>query len=585
MPRPETPEDFPGNRRGWLLGAILVAATVLRFWGIRYGLPYIYYPDECSVIHRALAMGSGDLNPHFFEYPALTMYFLAFVYGVSFVIAYLVGWVGSVHDFALAFVQDPTYFFLIARGIVALLGVGAVWLVYVLGRRLFDWRIGLTAAALLAVSPEHVGFSHFVKVEGPQTFFVIWTLIAARRVLERPTLRQYVLAGILAGVSAAIKYPGCLTFLAVFMAHLLANWSRGRGWRLFFDKRLWLSGLAMIGVFLATNPFIVLDFRAFWSDLAYQAQASNAVWIGASASAFWEWIGASIAVQGYVITVACVIGVPYYAIRRRREHLVALSFVLIFFLIVGGQRLHQLHWLLPIVPCALIFSAAFARDAAGAIFRSQSAQAYVLAFLTAIALAETLPPSIAQDRYLTLPDTRTLAKEWIEQNIPAGSKILMDHGRYMAGYTAPINMDAATIDELYLKDTSRQGGVEEPGEPHAERYYRLLIEATRGKTAYPIIPITHDSLGGKTAKRNRPKPESLDYYITGKHVQYIVTSSRYSDPYFAPDQPKENIEYSRPFVEFYTSVYQRCPLLKEFSPVSGKMQGPEIRIYRIVQSR
>jgi hypothetical protein len=146
-------------------------------------------------------------------------------------------------------------------------------------------------------------------------------------------------------------------------------------------------------------------------------------------------------------------------------------------------------------------------------------------------------------------------------------------------------MDEATIEALYLKDKSRQGGVNEPSEPHAETYYRLLIEATKDATTYSIIPITHDVQGGKTTKRDRPKPESLHDYIHKKHVQYIVTSTAFSARYFAPHQTPENAEYSRPFVDFYDSVDSRCQLLTKFSPARGQTQGPEIRIYRTVPTR
>ncbi len=216
-------ETTPGWGRMVLWGILAVAAA-LRFWGIRYGLPYVYYPDEAEIINRAVAMGSGDLNPHSFVYGALPMYFLAFFYGVSFVVGYIGGWVGSTHEFALLFVTDPSYFYLSARTIVALLGVGTVALAYVLGRKLFDWRVGLAAAGLLALQPGHVNFSHFTKAEVPQAFFIALTLLGALSVLEKGGARRYLLSGVLAGICAAIKFPGCLVFASVFAAHAFRSW-------------------------------------------------------------------------------------------------------------------------------------------------------------------------------------------------------------------------------------------------------------------------------------------------------------------------------------------------------------------------
>src|SRR4051812_37084565 len=59
---------------GWL--AILAAAAALRLFGLRYGLPAVYNPDEVAIMSRALAFAKGDLNPHNFLYPSLYFYVL-----------------------------------------------------------------------------------------------------------------------------------------------------------------------------------------------------------------------------------------------------------------------------------------------------------------------------------------------------------------------------------------------------------------------------------------------------------------------------------------------------------------------------
>ena len=70
------------RRNKIILAAILLFAAFLRFWGLRWGLPYEYQSEEYKIVKYALKMGSGDLNPHFFEYPSLYLYFMLFVYGL-----------------------------------------------------------------------------------------------------------------------------------------------------------------------------------------------------------------------------------------------------------------------------------------------------------------------------------------------------------------------------------------------------------------------------------------------------------------------------------------------------------------------
>ena len=68
-------------------------------------------------------MGGGDLNPHFFEYPSLYLYFMLLLYGL-----YYLGWKyfnlsGSLDSIAPEYIRDPSTFYLIGRGAEAVLGL------------------------------------------------------------------------------------------------------------------------------------------------------------------------------------------------------------------------------------------------------------------------------------------------------------------------------------------------------------------------------------------------------------------------------------------------------------------------------
>ena len=55
---------------GVALGLLLVTTLVLRLWGIKQGLPYVYNVDEAThFVPRAVAFFSHDLNPHYFLNP------------------------------------------------------------------------------------------------------------------------------------------------------------------------------------------------------------------------------------------------------------------------------------------------------------------------------------------------------------------------------------------------------------------------------------------------------------------------------------------------------------------------------------
>ena len=57
------------------LAAILIVAGTLRFLSLGAGIPYAIGVDEPEIMNRAVGMmKSGNLNPHFFDYPTLYIY-------------------------------------------------------------------------------------------------------------------------------------------------------------------------------------------------------------------------------------------------------------------------------------------------------------------------------------------------------------------------------------------------------------------------------------------------------------------------------------------------------------------------------
>src|SRR5512140_548635 len=80
--------SHPMQRSHWLrnhtaafaLPAILVAAFVVRAWGVESGVPHAVGIDEPAILDRALRiLNTGDWNPHIFDYPTLVIYLHAVV--------------------------------------------------------------------------------------------------------------------------------------------------------------------------------------------------------------------------------------------------------------------------------------------------------------------------------------------------------------------------------------------------------------------------------------------------------------------------------------------------------------------------
>ena len=109
--------------------ALVALALLLRLWHLGHGLPD--FSEEAIPFRRALAMwgwesGRTDLNPHFFNYPSLTIYLHFFWQKVQYAIGLLSGRYTVPADFWLTIQYDPTLPVLLGR----LLGVLADATVY-----------------------------------------------------------------------------------------------------------------------------------------------------------------------------------------------------------------------------------------------------------------------------------------------------------------------------------------------------------------------------------------------------------------------------------------------------------------------
>jgi 4-amino-4-deoxy-L-arabinose transferase-like glycosyltransferase len=243
--------------RQLFFAAIVLVAFAVRLWGIGWGLPYVDHPDEPQVADAALGMvRRGDWNSQFFDYPSLYLYALRLVFDTHWRYGLATGVYTSVAQFPLTtrlYLTSPG-FFLWGRALTATLGALTVALLYLVGRRCWNARVGLAAAAVLAILPFHVRHSQFITVDVPATLMTLLAIGAALRLLQRDNLGSYALAGFAAGIATSTKYNAGAVVLAIIAAHAF-HWGRAS---LRQAKRLlWAALWSLLG-FVAATPYAVL---------------------------------------------------------------------------------------------------------------------------------------------------------------------------------------------------------------------------------------------------------------------------------------------------------------------------------------
>ncbi len=221
-----------------VLGLILLGALALRLWNLDHGLPFAYNADEAEhFVPRALAIaGGGGLDPGYYENPPSLTYLLALVY-----------WIGGTADAVLT-----------ARVVVALIGTLVVGLTFLAGRRAFDARSGLVAAAVMAVAFLPVFYSKHALNDVVTLAPVAVALIGALLVYERGRWVDYALCGGAVGVATATKYTaGAMLLTLAVAAGLRVLRDRGELRRALAGCAL--AGAAFLALFLILNPYALLN--------------------------------------------------------------------------------------------------------------------------------------------------------------------------------------------------------------------------------------------------------------------------------------------------------------------------------------
>ncbi|MEM7204867.1 MAG: glycosyltransferase family 39 protein [Planctomycetota bacterium] len=354
LPPPPHPALLPSTARGrWALLAIVIVAAALRWAGMDWGLPsathlFPFHPDELTNINAPRRMlESGDLNPRFFHYGSLYSYLV---------------WLAYLPCRALGGLEQTATYFWIGRLVVLGCALLTLPVLFAIGRLLGGERLGLIAAALLAVTPAHVMHGAFATVDVPSILFAALSLWLALRALEATaTPRRWLVFGatVCCGLAAATKYPMGIVGLASLVAIGLARVDTPR-------ERAGDAAVAVLGGavgFLLGCPYAVLDFSAFWRDLHYElfehAVQGHGELFAATGNGWWFTFTQNLPyVMGPVLLLIGLVGTATLTRARPRAGLVLLAFAVPYFAMLGAVQIRFMRYSLALAP-VLCLGAAF----------------------------------------------------------------------------------------------------------------------------------------------------------------------------------------------------------------------------------
>lgn len=596
------------RRWAWCgLALVLSAALGLRLWGIKQGLPYVYNIDEAGhFVPKAVAMFSDGLNPRYFVNPPALTYVLHFVFAV---------WFGGDHGVIREYALHPGQVFLLARVTVALLGTAAVWMLYLLGARLFDRRVGLLAAALEAVAFLPVSYGHYALNDAVTLLPLTLSLFGSAGVMLHGRRRDYALAGIGLGFACASKYTAGIAIVplaAAAAAHYLDATAEKSPRRISAEEgpassagRRVTIGIALAGVcalasFLLANPYALLDFQLFHSELIHQSNLSDEAQgkLGApKESGLLYYLWSFTWGLGWLPGVAALGGAIAIWWRSARIGWLLVPASVLFLAFMGLQDRYFGRWLLPIFPIACVLAAYSAsllvRIASEKIssdaLASRGARAMgppepgstalrsrhttliglLLGLLVAILLlGQGVLYSVHNDVVLSRADTRNLTRAWMLAHVPRGARIVLE----------PVVLDS-WIEEgdgssvkrwmkyQALTSVIEPNGVLAPQTPHTvalEDYETTLAPALIGwyeRQGYCWV-VSGSTESGRAFVDSSAAPLAVAYYralAAGSEVAYRVS------PYSRGATP--------PAFSFDWTF--------DYYPLSYRLPGPEMTVYRL----
>jgi 4-amino-4-deoxy-L-arabinose transferase-like glycosyltransferase len=445
-------------------------AFVFRAWGARFGLPDFYHPDEHAIVERAAAiLRTGDYSPHWFNYPSAYIYAQALSYIPYFLISAARGFGNTIPDPA------PYGFYFAGRVMTAFLGALTVPLVYVLASRLYGRRTGLVSSTLLTFCLLHVVHSHYVTTDVPVALFVTLTLVFCSLVLQKAEKKYIILAALFAGLSTSTKYPGAVTLLPVLVAQVLAPATRG--WER-LGQRLGLSvGAFMVG-FLVGTPYAFLELNTFLSSLASVLGHYGTSQPGFEGGNTWLWyLRQTLTSADAALAGLGLAGIVWAAVKRRRGDLLLLSFVVPYYLLISLWQVRFERNLVPLLPVLMVLAGRVLVDAVSWLATRWPAlrrrEVLILSCLTAVAVVIPTKAVLDFDTALSQRDHRNVAADWVNANLPSGSKIVTE------GFPIPVDEDHFEVVQLVRIDSEDLEWYLDEGVEYvivSDGHWRLLFE-------------------------------------------------------------------------------------------------------------
>ena len=360
--------NVPSKRMDYiLLGIIMLVAAILRLWKLGQ-VPFMH--DEFSALLRTRFDNFNDFIQQGIMPDSHPIGVEAFLW----IWVRIFGW--SEFWIKLPFV---------------LMGIGSIYLIYIIGRQWFNRKVGLFSAAFFAVSQFTIFYSQLARPYSAGMFFVLLMAYFWYKVVfgTKTTTGDYVGFALSAWACSLIQYFSIAQAGLIFLTGLFFLPKERR-------KAYWLSGIAAVVLFAPTLPI-------FWQQLFVSGSIGG--WLSAPKATFLtDFLQYTMNYSPlFMFAVGIVILLPLILGKRSKQRQplrwAGLAWFVIIFAIAFIYSLKRE----PIIQhSTLIFSYPFVIIVAFSLFRNRTLSPWQTALVVAVILFTGTTSLINERRHYDL---------------------------------------------------------------------------------------------------------------------------------------------------------------------------------------
>lgn len=420
------------DRTEWgILIFILVVSVILRLPGIAYGVPIFEAADDNYVLHESVKIASFERPAAQFGLPDATLFYSnALALRVVFEALKITNQTSAPNvtaayeDFHEPWIHET------ARVVNLIWVVTGFILFTFFTRRFFGKKTALIALAFLSVSSIMLEYFIEIRPDVPSIALIFATLLTSANIAEKGRRKDYVLTGVMLGLSVATKYPLILLFIPIVLAHAKATQKNRRAF--FVSRSFWmLVVFAFLTFFLLTPLLFFFPSRALL-QIRYEGRSQH---FGADGLSFGGnlWFYLTHVLNYGIGTLAAIVSLFGTLLMFKKHPRVALfiwSFPVATLTALSFHPLHWDRWMIPVLPFQALaagFFIAQIMQSKRRILKVGATILFVLAFVPAGLRSLSVVSS------WTYSETRGQARDWVVTNAPNNSRIMR------SAYTPLIN--------------------------------------------------------------------------------------------------------------------------------------------------